>query len=105
MLNRISRRTGARSFSYAVTALLLAGTLAAVDLTAAQPETPDPLSRAIEAGKKIVVLVDGRKPADPHFNLKNIPLHKIERIEVLPATAAAAYGAEAADGLYNIILK
>src|ERR1700722_7747112 len=65
-----------------------------------------------------LVLVDGRRLAAPvgfntsqsggnlgQVDLNGIPLSAIDRIEVLPASAAAIYGASAVGGVVNVILK
>ncbi|MES2443952.1 MAG: TonB-dependent receptor [Pseudomonadota bacterium] len=59
-----------------------------------------------------LILVDGRRiPSVSIFGTLNqpsiagIPLSSIERVEVLPTTAGAAYGGSATGGVINIVLK
>jgi len=59
-----------------------------------------------------LVLIDGRRVAtsaagafNDIFDLNNIPLAAIERIEVLPQGSSAIYGSDAIAGVVNIILK
>lgn len=59
-----------------------------------------------------LILVDGRRLAGRIQNgafvqpdLRGIPLSAIERVEVLPTSAAGIYGGEATGGVINIILK
>jgi iron complex outermembrane recepter protein len=60
-----------------------------------------------------LVLVDGRRVAGVSFqggppgqpDVNGIPLSAIDRIEVLPTSASAIYGASALGGVINIILK
>ncbi|MBK8283910.1 MAG: TonB-dependent receptor [Ahniella sp.] len=59
---------------------------------------------------RTLVLVDGRpvvgSPFDPAVaNLNLIPIGAVERIEILPEGASAIYGANAAGGVVNIILR
>ena len=63
-------------------------------------------------GGQTLILVDGRRlarnvvagsPGQPDINA--IPLAAIERIEVLPTSAAAIYGGDATGGVVNIILR
>lgn len=57
----------------------------------------------------VLVLIDGMRVNDPltgHFNHAiPIPMHQIERIEVLKGPAAAMYGPDAVGGLIHIISK
>lgn len=61
--------------------------------------------------KATLVLINGRRTASSSImygdsvNLGAIPASAIERVEVLPAGAAAIYGADAVGGVVNIILK
>jgi len=63
-----------------------------------------------------LVLINGRRVqnsaitlgssfASNFFDLNNIPLSAVERIEVLPEGASAVYGSDAIAGVVNIILK
>lgn len=62
-----------------------------------------------------LVLINGRRTAGigvrgtsestDQPNLNNIPLAAIERIEILPTSAAAIYGSGAVGGVINVILK
>ncbi len=61
-----------------------------------------------------LVLLNGRRSsagnlavngARPNFDFNAIPLAAIDRIEVLPTTASAIYGASAVGGVINIVLK
>jgi len=59
-----------------------------------------------------LILLDGRRLPSMGYETQNIqpdisgiPLAQIDRIEVLPASASAIYGASAAGGVVNIILK
>lgn len=63
-------------------------------------------------GGQTLILVDGRRlarnaiggdPGQPDVNA--IPLSAIERIEVLPTSAAAIYGGDATGGVVNIVLR
>ena len=72
--------------------------------------------RGLGAGRTLV-LVDGRRmagagaggggggAATTQPDINSIPLSAIERIEVLPNSASAIYGADAEGGVVNIILK
>ncbi|MDR0715837.1 MAG: TonB-dependent receptor [Azoarcus sp.] len=62
-----------------------------------------------------LVLINGRRgagvgsrgtsEASDQQNINNIPLAAIERIEVLPTSASAIYGASAIGGVVNVILR
>lgn len=59
-----------------------------------------------------LILINGRRVESQsgfnstgYFNLNNIPLAAIERIEVLPTGSSAVYGGDALGGVVNIILK
>jgi iron complex outermembrane receptor protein len=55
-----------------------------------------------------LVLIDGRrveKSTYAFFDLNNIPLSAIDRIEVLPVGASAVYGSDASAGAVNLILR
>ena len=62
-----------------------------------------------------LVLINGRRGAgvggrgvsesSDQQNLKGIPLAAIERIEVLPSSAAALYGSNALGGVINVVLR
>jgi iron complex outermembrane recepter protein len=55
-----------------------------------------------------LVLLNGRRVetgAGPSFDLGNLPLSAIQRIDVLPVGASAIYGSDALAGAVNIILR
>jgi len=58
-----------------------------------------------------LILVNGRRSAASNlgnnspFNLNTIPLGAIDRVEVLPSSASAIYGASAVGGVINVVLK
>lgn len=60
-----------------------------------------------------LVLINGRRVenagltanSSPYFDLNNIPVAAIERIEVLPEGSSAIYGSDALGGVVNVILK
>lgn len=59
---------------------------------------------------KLLVLVDGRSVYSPAFggvfwNVQDLPLDDIERIEVIRGPGAALWGANAVNGVINIISK
>lgn len=59
---------------------------------------------------KLLVLVDGRTIYTPSFsgvywNVQNMPLDDIERIEVIRGPGASLWGANAVNGIINIITK
>lgn len=59
---------------------------------------------------KLLVLIDGRTVYDPFFSgvfwsRRNPPLEDIERIEVIRGPGAALWGANAVNGVINIITK
>ncbi|HEU5047196.1 MAG TPA: TonB-dependent receptor [Rickettsiales bacterium] len=59
---------------------------------------------------KLLVLVDGRTVYDPlfsgvHWNAQNMVLEDIERIEVVRGPGASLWGANAVNGVINIITK
>ncbi|MDB6092631.1 MAG: hypothetical protein JWM32_193 [Verrucomicrobia bacterium] len=61
---------------------------------------------------KTLILVNGRRAAgvsnrgvDGQPDLNGIPLASIERIEVMPSSAAGIYGGSALGGVINVILK
>ena len=63
-----------------------------------------------EFSDKLLVLVDGRTIYTPLFagvywDIQNMPLEDIERIEVIRGPGAALWGANAVNGVINIITK
>ena len=57
-----------------------------------------------------LVLIDGRRVAPSgdegeFVDIENIPLTAIERIDILPDSASATYGADAVGGVVNFILR
>lgn len=59
---------------------------------------------------KLLVLVDGRSIYNPHFSgvfwgTVNVPLEDIERVEVIRGPGASIWGANAVNGVINIITK
>ena len=61
--------------------------------------------------QRTLVLVNGRRPAlsaqtdGEAFNLNNIPLSAVDRVEVLRDGASAVYGSDAIGGVVNVILR
>jgi hypothetical protein len=56
---------------------------------------------------KLLVLIDGRTAYSPilsgvYWNAEDVPLHTIERIEVIRGPGAAVWGANAVNGVINI---
>jgi iron complex outermembrane recepter protein len=63
--------------------------------------------RGLSQGSTLV-LINGRRAATSNgtfFDLASLPLETVDRIEVLTDTASAIYGADAAGGVVNFILK
>lgn len=63
-----------------------------------------------EFANKMLVLIDGRTVYDPLFsgvfwNIQDLPLEDIERIEVIRGPGATVWGANAVNGVINIITK
>ena len=57
-----------------------------------------------------LVLVDGRRiapsgTAGEYVDIENIPLSAIDRIDILPDSASAMYGADAIGGVVNFVLR
>jgi outer membrane receptor protein involved in Fe transport len=57
-----------------------------------------------------LVLIDGRRVAptgtDGEFvDIENIPLSAVERVDILPDSASAMYGADAVGGVVNFVLR
>lgn len=64
------------------------------------------------SSRQTLVLIDGRRApsrgvagGEVQGDLNGIPLSAIERIEVLPATAAGIYGGDATGGVVNVVLR
>jgi len=67
--------------------------------------------RGLPSGTALVLL-NGRRigsssseGASGYFNLGNIPLSMVERIEVLPTGSSAVYGGDGLSGVVNIVLR
>src|SRR5262249_22438681 len=63
-----------------------------------------------ELANKLLVLIDGREVYDPLFSgvywdVQDMPLEDIERIEVIRGPGASLWGANAVNGVINIITK
>ena len=63
-----------------------------------------------QSSNKLLVLIDGRTVYSPLFNgvfwdVQEVPLEDIERIEVIRGPGAAVWGANAVNGVVNIISK
>src|ERR1700688_2857578 len=63
-----------------------------------------------QIANKLLVLIDGRTVYSPLFNgvfwdVQEVPLENIERIEVIRGPGAAIWGANAVNGVINIISK
>jgi len=59
---------------------------------------------------KVLVLIDGRTVYSPiyggvYWDTQDVPLEDIERIEVIRGSGGTLYGANAVDGVINIITK
>lgn len=60
--------------------------------------------------KSVLVLIDGRSVYTPLFagvywDLQNVPLHDVERIEVIRGPGGTIWGSNAVNGVINIITK
>jgi iron complex outermembrane receptor protein len=70
-----------------------------------------PQLRGLSAGSTLLLLngrrlnVSGAQFASDFFDLNQIPLAAVERVEVLTDTATAVYGADAVGGAINLLLK
>ena len=63
-----------------------------------------------QVANKLLVLIDGRTVYSPLFNgvfwdVQEVPLENIERVEVIRGPGAAIWGANAVNGVINIISK
>ncbi|KFN50655.1 hypothetical protein P873_05705 [Arenimonas composti TR7-09 = DSM 18010] len=63
-----------------------------------------------ELGNKLLVLIDGRPVYTPLFggvlwDMQAVPVEEIERIEVVSGPGAAAWGANAVNGVINIVTR
>src|SRR5579864_8710918 len=63
-----------------------------------------------EAANKLLVMIDGRTVYSPLFNgvfwdAQQVPLEMIDRVEVIRGPGAAVWGANAVNGVINIITK
>ncbi|HUK25161.1 MAG TPA: TonB-dependent receptor [Terriglobales bacterium] len=63
-----------------------------------------------EFSNKLLVMIDGRTIYSPNFsgviwNVEDLPLDDVERIEVIRGPGAAVWGANAVNGVINIITK
>jgi outer membrane cobalamin receptor len=57
---------------------------------------------------QVLILINGRRinnGRNNKFDFSNIPIHQIERIEILKEAASALYGADAMAGVINIITR
>src|ERR1700722_19156303 len=59
---------------------------------------------------KVLVLIDGRAVYSPiyggvYWDVQDVPLEDIDRIEVVRGSGGTLYGADAVDGVINIITK
>lgn len=57
---------------------------------------------------QVLILLNGRRinnGRNNQFDFSNIPIHQIEKIEILKESASALYGADAMAGVINIITK
>ena len=64
----------------------------------------------LQFGKKLLVLIDGRAVYTPLFggvdwDVQDVPLEDIERIEVIRGPGGSVWGANAVNGVINVITK
>ena len=80
------------------------------DQNVLSPSTTGQISLRGLGFDQTLVLIDGRRVAATSIglqqgNIRGVPLAAIERIEVLPTSAAAIYGGSAVGGVVNIVLR
>lgn len=80
----------------------------AINSTGSAGTTIDMLGFGITGGQNTLILLDGQRITPPDLSsvdFSAIPLHAIERIEILPATGAVLYGLGASAGAINIVTR